>query len=90
MSKKISVEDKIYVVNLYWDKKENQYQIASMFGVSIASIQQWIWNYGSMGTNAFTLNGNKKYSKKLKQQAVLNYLADLGSQDDIYKNTEFV
>ena len=42
MSKKISVEDKIYVVNLYWDKKEKQYQIASMFGVSIASIQQWI------------------------------------------------
>ena len=86
MSKrKISVEDKIYAVNLYLDKKESQHQIASMFGVSIASVQQWIRNYESMGADTFTLKGNKKYSKELKQQAVLNYLAGCGSQDDICK-----
>lgn len=38
-----------------------------------------------MGANAFTLKGNKKYSEELKQQAVLDYLAGYGSQDDICK-----
>jgi len=86
MSKrKISIEDKLYAVNLYLDVKESQHRIASMFDVSIASVQQWIRNYESMGADAFTLKGNKKYSKELKQQAVLDYLAGRGSQDDICK-----
>ena len=69
MSKrKVSVEDKIYAVNLYLDGKESQRRIADMFDVSFASVQQWIRNYESMGANAFTLKGNKKYSKELKQQ----------------------
>jgi transposase-like protein len=38
-----------------------------------------------MGADAFTLKGNKKYSKELKLQAVLDYLAERGSQDDICK-----
>lgn len=83
--RKISVEDKIYAVNLYLDGKESQHRIASMFNVSIASVQQWIRNYESMGADAFTLKGNKRYSKELKQQAVLDYLAGRGSQDDICK-----
>ena len=86
MSKrKVSVEDKIYAVNLYLDGKESQRRIAHMFDVSLASVQQWIRNYESMGVNAFTLKGNKKYSKELKQQAVLDYLAGHGSQNDICK-----
>ena len=76
MSKrKVSVEDKIYAVNLYLDGKESQRRIAHMFDVSLASVQQWIRNYEFMGANAFTLKGNKKYSEELKQQAVLDYLA---------------
>ena len=86
MSKrKVSVVDKIYAVNLYLDGKESQRRIADMFDVSFASVQQWIRNYESMGANAFTLKGNKKYSKELKQQAVLDYLAGCSSQDDICK-----
>ena len=69
MSKrKVSVENKIYAVNLYLDGKESQQRIAHMFDVSLASVQQWIRNYESMGANAFTLKGNKKYSKELKQR----------------------
>lgn len=37
--RKISVEDKIYAVNLYLDGKESQHRIASMFNISIASVQ---------------------------------------------------
>ena len=56
MSKrKVSVEDKTYAVNLYLDGKESQRRIADMFDVSLASVQQWIRNYESMGVNAFTL-----------------------------------
>ena len=58
MSKrKVSVEDKTYAVNLYLDGKESQRRIADMFDVSLASVQQWIRNYESMGANAFTLKG---------------------------------
>ena len=86
MSKrKISAEDKIYAVNLYLAGKESQYRIAAMFDVSAASVQQWIRNYKAMGSEAFTLNKCKKYSKELKEQAVLDYLAGRGSQDDICK-----
>ncbi len=86
MSKrKISVEDKIYAVNLYREGKESQTRIASLFNVSLASVQQWIRNYESMGVDAFTMKGNKKYSKELKLQAVLDYLSGQGSQDDICK-----
>ncbi|MFR1832076.1 MAG: helix-turn-helix domain-containing protein [Lachnospiraceae bacterium] len=60
--RKISVEDKLYAVNLYLDGKESQRRIASMFDVSTASVQQWIRNYESMGADAFTLKGNKKSS----------------------------
>ena len=85
LKRKISVEDKIYAVNLYLDGKESQRRIASMFDVSVASVQQWIRNYQSIGEDAFTLKGNKKYSKELKKQAVLDYLSGRGSQDDICK-----
>lgn len=85
MSKrKVSVEDKIYAVNLYRDGKESQRGIAAMFGVSIASVQQWIRNYESMGSDAFT-KGYKKYSKDLKLQAVLEYLEGQGSLNDLCK-----
>ncbi len=83
--RKVSVEDKIYAVNLYLDGKESQHRIAAMFDVSLSSVQQWIRNYESMGAGAFTLKGNKKYSKELKQQAVSDYLAGRGSQNDICK-----
>ncbi len=53
--RKISVEDKLYAVNLYLDGKESPYRIASMLDISVASVQQWIRNYESMGADVFTL-----------------------------------
>ncbi len=43
-----------------------------MFDVSLAPVQQWIRNYKSIGSDAF-IKGNRKYSKELKLQAVLDY-----------------
>lgn len=86
MSKgKVSAEDKIYAVNLYLDGRKSQRQIAAAYGVKPSSVNQWIRNYQSMGADVFTLKGNKKYPKELKLQAVQDYLAGRGSQDDICK-----
>ena len=86
MSKrKVSAEDKIYAVNLYLDGKESQHRIAAMFNVSLYTVQQWIRNYEFMGANAFISKRNKRYSRELKQQAVLDYLNGRGSQADICK-----
>lgn len=83
--RKISAEEKITAVNLYLDGKGSQKQIAVSYGISQASFQQWLRNYETMGADAFTLKGNKKYPKELKRQAVLDYLSGQGSQDDICK-----
>lgn len=83
--RKISAEEKITAVHLYLDGKGSQKQIAVSYGISQASFQQWLRNYEVMGADAFTLKGNKNYSKELKRQAVLDYLSGQGSQDDICK-----
>ncbi|MBQ2887058.1 MAG: transposase [Alphaproteobacteria bacterium] len=86
MSKRnISAEDKIYAVNLYLNGHQSLRKIAALFGVKLSSASQWVRNYESMGAEAFMLKHNKKYPKELKQQAVLDYLNGLGSQDDICK-----
>lgn len=83
--RKISAVEKITAVNLYLDGKGSQKKIAVSYGISQASFQQWLRNYETMGADAFTLKGNKKYPKELKRQAVLDYLSEQGSQDDICK-----
>lgn len=81
--KKISAEDKILAVRFYLEGKGSQKQIASLYGVSQASFQQWLRNFDSMGTDAFTMTGHKKYPKELKLHAIQDYLSGEGSQDDI-------
>ena len=86
MSKKvISAKDKISAVMLYCEGNVSQHQLAERLEVSLATIQQWIRNYESMGVDAFLMKHYKRYSKELKLQAVQDYLAGYGSQDDICK-----
>ena len=79
----ISPEDKILAVQKYLDGQISQVGIASQFGVSIASVQQWIFNYQSMGSEIFFQKKCKRYSKELKECAVRDYLAGKGSQGEI-------
>ena len=84
MSKrKISAWEKISAVKKYLDGLASQRMIASEFGISLASVQQWIRNYKSMGETAFLMTGYKGYSNRLKKQAVQDYLSGEGSQTDI-------
>ena len=71
---------------LYFEGNVSQHQLAERLEVSLATIQQWIRNYESMGgEDAFLMKHYKRYSKELKLQAVQDYLAGYGSQDDICK-----
>lgn len=79
----ISPEEKIAAVKSFLNGEGSQRSIAAHLGISFQSFQQWIRNYKSMGMDAFTMRGNKKYSSKLKLSAVNDYLSGLGSQDDI-------
>jgi transposase-like protein len=84
MSKnKISTDEKLAAVRRFLNGEGSQRSIAAHIGVSYQSFQQWIRNYKSLGNDAFTMTGNKKYSSELKLNAVQDYLAGFGSQDDI-------
>lgn len=86
MSKRnISSQDKINAVKRYMDGLTSQRILANEFGISQASVQQWITNYESMGEDAFLMESYKHYSAELKRKAVLDYLSGKGSQTDICK-----
>ena len=82
--KKVPDSEKLVAVNLYIEGRASQGQLAEMYGVRKASVQQWIRNFESMGNDAFQQK-NRKYSKKLKHQAVQDYLNGKGSQNAICK-----
>ncbi len=81
--RKIEPEAKMEAVQEFLDGKSSQSVIADRLGICLASFQMWVKNYRSMGADAFTHNGNKHYSKELKEQAVQDYLSGLGSLQDI-------
>jgi len=81
--RKIEPEVKVEAVQEFLDGKSSQSVIADRLGICPASFQMWVKNYRSMGADAFSHNGNKHYSKELKEQAVQDYLSGLGSLQDI-------
>ena len=76
----------ISAVQEYLEGQTSQRAIAKRLGIAPASFQNWIRKYSSMGADAFTQNGNRRYSKELKEQAVTDYLAGRGSLRDICKS----
>ncbi len=81
--RKIEPEVKEEAVQEFLDRRSSQRAIADKLGICRASFQMWVKNYRSMGADAFSHNGNKHYSKELKEQAVRDYLSGLGSLKDI-------
>jgi len=80
MSKgKINPAEKLQTVCLILDGKETRCHAADRLDVNLASVQQWICLYKSDGSEAFFATKNKRYSKELKEQAVLDYLNGRGS-----------
>ena len=88
---KISPEEKIEWVEKIIQNKESVYSVASKIGVHPSSIDTWVRNYKSIGTEAFFRKGWTKRSSAEKKSAVEEYLAGKGSLRDIcakYKITD--
>ena len=69
----------------YLEGNTSKEAIAKRLGVYESTVRQWIANYESMGTDAFNHNGNKHYSKELKEQAINDYLSGKGTRIEICK-----
>lgn len=88
---KISPEEKIEWVEKIIQNKESVYSVASKIGVHPSSIDTWVRNYKSIGTEAFFRKGWTKRSSAEKKAAVEDYLAGKGSLRDVcakYKITD--
>ena len=75
----------INAVNEYLTGGSSKEAIAKRLGVSSSSINCWVVNYQAMGESAFIGNGNRRYSKDLKEQAVRDYLSGKGSLQEVCK-----
>lgn len=80
---KIYPAEKLQTVHWILDGKESLCHAADRLGIHLSSIQQWISIYKSEGDGAFFVKGYKRYSKELKEQAVLDYISGRGSQQEI-------
>lgn len=65
------------------DGKSSQLAIANRLGIHGETFRQWVKNYQVMGTDAFGEHKNKRYSKEMKEQAVLDYISGHGSIMDL-------
>lgn len=83
--RKTDPEIMVNAVNNYLMENDSPETIARRVGVAPNSVRRWIANYESMGQAAFIRNGNKHYSKELKEQAVKDYLSGKGSLQEICK-----
>ena len=83
--RKTDPEIMVNAVNNYLMENDSPETIARRVGVASNSVRRWIANYESMGQAAFIRNGNKHYSKELKEQAVKDYLSGKGSLQEICK-----
>lgn len=80
---KHSPEEKVLAVKAHLEGKESINSIAERLNVHWTTVKQWIHNYSAMGTDGMNAVQNKCYSKELKEQAVLAYLAGEGSYREL-------
>ena len=91
--KKVPDSEKLVAVNLYIEGRASQGQLAEMYGVRKASVQQWIRNFESMGNDAFQQNFNRRIESIQKNLNIRRYRIILTVRDhrtQYVKNTEFV
>lgn len=85
LKRKYTGEQKIEAVKEYLVGKSSQGAIAKRLGITKTSLQRWIMKYQSMGVDAFFKNGNKQYSRELKNSAISYYLSGNGSEIETCK-----
>lgn len=82
---KYSAEDKLRMVKLILEAKHSITSISASKGIHPTTLEEWIRNYQSMGSEAFYNKGWTKRTSAEKEIAVQEYLSGLGSLRDICK-----
>lgn len=80
---KLSMEEKVKIIQEYQKGNISKSEVARRGGVSRDIIDQWVHNYEADGAEAFQPHKNRVYPPELKRQAVKDYLAGTGSQLEI-------
>ena len=83
--RKYSAEDKLRMVKLILEAKHSITSISASEGIHSTTLEEWIRNYQSMGSEAFYNKGWTKRTYAEKEIAVQEYLSGLGSLRDICK-----
>lgn len=84
-AQKISIEEKVKIVQAYLSGKISISEAARRGGVARSKVQEWARNYKAEGASAFLPHKNRVYSPELKTQAVREYLSGRGSMSDVCK-----
>lgn len=82
---KLSIEEKVKLIQDYLKGKVGLREVARRGGVSRNSITQWARNYEADGIEAFLPHKNRVYTPELKKTAVEDYLSGTDSQNNICK-----
>lgn len=83
---KYTVEEKLYAVKKCIRGECSIASLARSMGIENAALRQWIRNYKALGKDGLESKGKQtNYDIKLKEQAVLDYLAGCGSLTEICK-----
>ena len=82
---KLSVEEKVWIVQEYLKGRISMNEAARRSGVRWESLNGWIRNYEADGVDAFLPHKNRVYSPELKKAAVEEYLSGVGSLSKICK-----
>lgn len=81
--KKYTPEEKLEIVNKVLIKHQTILSVASAYGVSHSTLNTWIRNYESMGSEIFYKTGWTNRLSIQKEAAVLDYLDGKGSLREI-------
>jgi transposase-like protein len=83
---KFSVDEKLKCVLRCLEGKDSISHTASLVGIDSVTLSQWIRNYHSLGIDGLrTTSKNSHLPAELKEMAVRDYLAGVGSLTDICK-----
>ena len=82
---KLSVEQKVEIVQEYLKGRISMNEAARRSGVRRQSLDGWVRNYEADGVDAFLPHKNRIYSPELKKAAVEEYLSSIASLSEICK-----
>lgn len=81
---KFIADEKIEAINNYINGKRSALQIANDMGIHVCTLRTWAMKYNQFGATIFSDKPkNKSYSKELKITIAKEYLAGIGSMNDL-------